>query len=285
MALRRKDTRIESAEAIAARRFGISEDAFGEIERSIGEYLALHASAIARAPCWTQRETREKFTPGDENFQVYGYDWLAREFAKRLGGVFADAAVEYVRLLTKTITEHRLSKQPIPWESISSQAREVCNPFIPWERSKSHLYKLFLNLGIDFRRIGPRVSNAFMSGLSIWPSTFERKAQRTIRHIALLAPGKISTPASRRQSRRSPTQIRDAIIGSIKRKIPRLPRNTLIRRICVELDKKDLGSLLVEDWKARGFTSWTGAWLDPGLRPSVKKLISETPTEKPPIQQ
>src|SRR5206468_1879509 len=100
------------------------------------------------------------------------------------------------------------------------------------------------------------VKVAFLTALSAWPPVIEQKAQRTIRHIALLAPEKISTPAGRQFSPKLPTTRRNAVIARIKRDKPGISTG----KICMELDKYKPPVPIPDSWKESGFNSWYAAW-------------------------
>jgi len=269
--LRGKDNRIESAEATAARRFGISEEAFREIERAIGDRLALRALALARDPRWAQPE---RFIQKSGNWRTYRYDNLARKFGTALRSLLVKAAIAYVGLLTETITKHRRRKQRVRWQSIYSQAMEFCGAFARWEQSGEWLVTAFRTASIDSKRIGPRERVAFLATLSVWPVPVEKEARKTIRHIALLAPPTSSQGRHRWSSKLTTVDVR-ARIARVKRENP----GASIEHICMGVDR--LKTSVPPSWKAREFLTWYAAWADPKFRNRVKKYISSVPPEIP----
>ncbi len=269
LALRRKDNRSRSAESIAARRFGISEEAFCEIEDTVGKTLTFDALTLARNPHWTQPDRFIHNGRCDTSA-------VAREFGTKLQNLLVKAALQYVSLLTETITKHRGNRKSVHWNAIYSQAEAFCDSFIWRQISTVWLANAFEALDIDSKRIRPREIVAFRAVVGTWTwaarpkgRTIEEKAREQITHIALLAPAIKPTASGGRPF----PNLTKAMIARIKLDHP----DWLNERICIELDARRVPIPTI--WKKHEFFLWQSALADPKFNPRVKTYISKVPRE------
>jgi hypothetical protein len=183
-------------------RFGVSVDALSEIEETVYNHLDSKALMIGGGSVWKELRT--------EQSSPLLADIVAREAASRLRPLFAEAACEYVEMLTRTIVAHQKDGQagrPIHWKAIADRAVEFCATLTRWEKSARWLYGPLKAAGLGLQEdVTPRTVAAFLTALSAWmllgpyakpPLSTEPVAEgirealrRKIRHIVRLAPGK-----------------------------------------------------------------------------------------------
>ena len=192
----RENSASAPANASAATRFGITEEALSEIRASVIECLEHDVRALAAhqrplSGVLVFSRSRKTSRPAANR------DW-ARHFGLALRPIWLNAFNSYVKLLTSTIIAHAPDGRAADWKTIFDDAVQFCTALEESDRCATWYMLAFGRAGKSGDQPSADEYGAFREALSLWRNRYswpdqrrlEDRAERMVRHIVRIDPEK-----------------------------------------------------------------------------------------------